>query len=812
MPPTRTVLLALLLAAAAAAETGAQRLAKLRDLTFLPEQCYRVRYLFLEREDFKLHFSDGYLLFAQPVGGRAPAILFLAATDTGEAEVILIPPIRSERQSMARFLEVPVLQESVRTALMFFTDDTEDALRAAMAENPFNRPDPEAGRKLTEDWAPVARNLITSYETRMLLDSFSARGPDGQLPPGFFSAVLSGTKLGRFDILVDPRRREQISVGQLVWQEGLRFYDIWTSFPSRSSRGRRATRDSEPLASASALENYRIEAVLSPELDMQVTARATLVGGASPERAIPFELSRQLKVNRVLFDGQPAEFLQNEALDSSAVRQRGNDLVILVLEQFTKPGARHEVEFHYQGNVVTETGKGVYYVGERGNWYPSRGLRFTRFDLLFHYPKRLQLVATGREVESSVQGETRAARWIPDRPIRLAGFNLGDFERTSVRSGEYTVEVCANKNLEPALQLSFSIPDPLPLIMRRPPRQPAFVPAPLPLPEPPPSPVRRIEQVARDSAEALEFFVSRFGPPAVPHLTISPIPGRFGQGFPGLVFVSTLSYYQPQDKPLERFHPAARLFYSEQLRAHEIAHQWWGNLVTTPGYRDVWLMESLADYSALLFLEQQKGPRVLDGVLEHYKENLLARLESGETMESAGAIVLGERLRTSKTPRAQRIITYEKGAWVLHMLRRLMGGQKFFSFLGELRRRFEYKPLSTEQFRELAAQFLPAVPQDPNLENFFFQWVYSTGIPTLKMDYKVSGKAPRVRLTGTVRQSGVAEDFSVPVPIEIQLPGRSERIEIRVPTGSGEAPFSVALETRPTRVQLDPRDSVLAVK
>ncbi|MBI3697432.1 MAG: hypothetical protein HY238_21685, partial [Acidobacteria bacterium] len=55
------------------AETGAERLKKIRQLTFLPEQCYRVRDVFLEKEDFKLHFSDGYILFAEPVEGKSLA-------------------------------------------------------------------------------------------------------------------------------------------------------------------------------------------------------------------------------------------------------------------------------------------------------------------------------------------------------------------------------------------------------------------------------------------------------------------------------------------------------------------------------------------------------------------------------------------------------------------------------------------------------------------------------------------------------------------------------------------------------------------
>src|SRR4029434_8644240 len=101
--------------------------------------------------------------------------------------------------------------------------------------------------------------------------------------------------------------------------------------------------------------------------------------------------------------------------------------------------------------------------------------------------------------------------------------------------------------------------------------------------------------------------------------------------------------------------------------------------------------------------------------------------------------------------------------------RRRMGDQRFQSYLGELRRRFEWKSVDTENFRLLAAEFLPPKSADPKLESFFDQWVYSSGVPTLHLKYSLAGKAPALKLTVTVEQSGVDEDFSAPVPVEIQF-------------------------------------------
>ncbi len=101
---------------------------------------------------------------------------------------------------------------------------------------------------------------------------------------------------------------------------------------------------------------------------------------------------------------------------------------------------------------------------------------------------------------------------------------------------------------------------------------------------------------------------AKFGPPPLRNLAITPIPGRFGQGFPGLVYISTLAYLDPGQRPPGTRGPSGETFFSELLETHEIAHQWWGNLVIPAGYQDNWLIESLANYSALLLLKKRKGP------------------------------------------------------------------------------------------------------------------------------------------------------------------------------------------------------------
>jgi len=312
-------------------------------------------------------------------------------------------------------------------------------------------------------------------------------------------------------------------------------------------------------------------------------------------------------------------------------------------------------------------------------------------------------------------------------------------------------------------------------------------------------------------ASAMEFMSARFGAPPSRTLTVSPIPGGFGQGFPGLLYLSTLSYLSPEDRPVQVRSPSQHRFFSELLYAHETAHQWWGNVVTSASYQDEWLMEALANYSALLFLEKRKGRKAMEQVLEEYKTRLLAKTETGRTVESTGPIVWGTRLNSSQAPGAWRTITYEKGSWILHMLRAHLGDEKFRALLTELVRRYRYQPLTTEQFRQLATEFAAVKPQSRKLDGFFDQWIYGTGIPTLRFKHTVQGKAPAVKLRGSMEQRGVEEDFSVEVPVEVQMPGK-RTLTHWVRTGSEPVTFTIDLRQAPVKVAMDPGSTLLAVR
>jgi aminopeptidase N len=613
--------------------------------------------------------------------------------------------------------------------------------------------------------------------------------------------MYTNQRIGNFDISYDPWNSEQILAGQLTARESRTFFDVWTSFPARSSRQHPTPHKDEIL-----LRDCRIDATVNPDLTLSAVTRIKVTPTTTDMRVATFDIASEMQVSEVTVDGQPAEALQRDSLRLNVIRG-GNSLFLVVPPEPLKVGREYEFEFHHTGKVIHDAGDRVFYVSARGVWYPIHGSQYIAYDLRFRYPRDLELVAAGDVVEERTEGDWKITRRRTAVPIRLAAFNLGNYAHTRLERGGYVVDVYANRSLERALDPRMQAPLPPPASAGTRPRRPDLLPD-RPLPAPEPNPLERMHTLADEVASALEFMAARFGPPALPHLAVTPLPGTFGQGFPGLIYLSTLSYLKNLPDPRSKVSEVQHIFYEDALQVHETAHQWWGNRISAATYRDYWLMEALANYSAMLYLDKSKGSHAMDTLLESYRMELLAKSESGLTVDSAGPIVLGWRLSSSQEPRGWRTITYGKGSWLMHMLRERMGTERFMSMLTALIQRYDGQEITTEQFREMAAQFLPAKSDDPKLESFFEQWVYGTGIPNLKLTYSVKGKAPALRVVGTITQSEVDEDFSTLVPVEIQV-ARGKAITQWVRTGATPTIFTVALKQAPTKVALDPRRAVL---
>jgi hypothetical protein len=785
--------------AAGAQPTAAELAREIHDAGLDSGECYRVRDLNYAKEDLRLYFNDGYLAFSKPVEGRRLWVVFSGENEGGDGEIIVLPPHRSERKSLASFVHSPNLDQHFRVAVLISTDST--ALDLLELARQIGKPSGENGILLSQKYAETGKMLGESFTLRLVQDLLNNESPRS----GLLFGTLGSSPVGNFDIMHDPSSREQIMVGQVSSSAGKPSFETWCSFESRSVRqsGHRAE---APLIAT----DYRIDATLDANLRLSADTRLKVRVPGQPMRALPFLISSRMRVTDAKLDGKPVEIFVGDSVRQTAIRGGYDSLFLLVPPEPVSAAAEHELEIRHEGDVIDPAGNGVFFVGSRGTWYPHQFAELSKYDMTFRYPKALKLVGTGSVAEEKEEGETRITRCVTQVPIRFAGFNLGNYRTVTLKKDGYTIQVCGNRSVEPALARKGGL-DLVPTLVRHPRLPVEGLDSMREISPPAPDSSARLNELSAQIEGAVEFMTAQFGPMPLKTITVSPIPGFFGQGFPGLVYLSTYAYLNPKDHATTSKDPATQTFFFDLLPPHELAHQWWGNLVTSESYQDDWLMESLANYSALMYLEKRKGTKAMDQVLDQYRSHLLAKRPDGNTVESSGPVTWGGRILAANGEDVWRVIVYEKGSWIIHMLRRYLGDDRFARLLAELPKRYSGSVVTTEDFRHTAAEFLPPKSTDPALENFFESWVYGTGIPAVKLDYTVHGKAPALRVSGTVKQSGVDEDFAADIPIEVQAGKSAAQVVKWVRTGDSPSGFTLPAKQPGVKLNI-PLESVLAVR
>jgi len=607
---------------------------QLSSINLDPSRVFRVRGASLDRPSIHITLEDGTIVFTKDVLGRITGGFF-----AGEGEVLLVPPNDVERRSMSLFTGMAILEERFSTAYFRFNDNTAAELQPGLRA-------PQNAEDFAARWDETARNLAQGDAMR-LLASFSRTLPvagdatskdsssaiKAEPEDRILHARLQGNKLGVFDVLFDSTAGEQVEAGQAKRAEnGNLYYDVWTSFSTANAgRTRAAERDipqtlpaeTESREDPILVRSYVIDAYVKPpkELDAEVNLALDVKQGGS--RFLVFELSRFLHVQTVEADGSAVEFIHNPAVEGTRLARSGNDLVAVILPRPAITGQKIKLRFVYGGEVIAEAGKGLLYVGARGTWYPNRGMAMADFDLTFHYPPGWSLLATGKPVPLSQQAATSAqtapqnlgseqvARWLSERPLPLAGFNLGKYVRGVAQAGNVKVESYATAGVER------DFPKGPPQIIQIEPKT-TLPQAPLVSITPSaPSPARNATAVAETTARAIRFYAERFGPFPYSQLALTQLPGRESQGWPGLVFLSSYAFLTQQERADLHMDSVHGLL-GQLVPAHEAAHQWWGDLVTWSTYRDQWFSEGLANYCSLMLL-QESNPAGFRQIMEKYR-------------------------------------------------------------------------------------------------------------------------------------------------------------------------------------------------
>jgi hypothetical protein len=801
-----------------------------------PARVYRARGISLNRAAVHITLEDGVIGFTGDVAGRVTGALF-----EGDGEILLTPPTQIERASLMFQTGATILEERFSSAYFRFNDNTYlevlPSLSPAVNAQEFVTHWGESARLLARVDAlrvflTLSRYLPVSQPAAMPAAGVENRAAEDR----FFHARMQGATKGRFDVYYDSNAPEEVWAAQVRDAEGGPYYDVWTSFSVQPK-----TKAQEPETDIAAEEGGRsafnissskVRVAITPPTRIDADAVLDLEIRRGGQRAVIFELARTLVIKQVDAGGEPLEFIHNPAIEGSALARRGNDLVAVVFRQPTSTGQRIKLHFVYGGDVLSEAAPGLLYVGARGTWYPNRGLAMCNFDLEFHYPPGWTLVATGKRVEApsaaalgaetwpgSASGE-QVSRWISERPIPLAGFNLGKYREVVVHAGPVTVAAFGTAGVERGF------PQPESEILPQPPGAIGGVMPPVVIASEEPSPARNGQMVAAMGARAVEFFSHRFGPYPYGELALTQMPGNLSQGWPGLVFLSSLSFLNPLEQSALHFEPVEKILISNVI-AHETAHQWWGDLVSWRSYRDQWISEGLANYSALMFLEAG-NPRDFHAVMAKYRDDLLTKNKAGVPLMEDGPVTLGGRLIDSQFPEGYGAISYGRGTWLFHMLRTLMrdagrynsrrtageeGSEPFLRALHRVRERYEGKAITTRELLEVFEEELPPAAWyegHRSLDWFYQSWINGTAIPRFELHgLKYTEQKQVCSVRGVISQKDAPKDLVTPVPLYASRGGKLVFVG-RVFADGPETPFLINAPAGTRKIVVDPEQTLLA--
>jgi aminopeptidase N len=227
---------------------------------------------------------------------------------------------------------------------------------------------------------------------------------------------------------------------------------------------------------------------------------------------------------------------------------------------------------------------------------------------------------------------------------------------------------------------------------------------------------------------------------------------------------------------------------NESVIAHELAHQWWGDAVTPSSFTDIWLNEGFATYFDALFVEHKYGEKA-------FQERMIA---SGSNVSNDGSIDYA-----IYNPPMEYLFgsaVYNKGAWVLHMIRKKLGKEVFKTIIRNYYNNYLYNNVSTTDFIIVCENV-----SGLSLQKFFDQWVFSSGIPNLFASWRQDKNIVHIKL------EQLQDEMVFEFDLEINLKGLTGDTTFTVNVSTKEEQFSIPYPEPITHLRIDPDRKVLNI-
>jgi hypothetical protein len=749
-----------------------------------------VNNLVLKRDAATFTLRSGELYFLAPVEDRTVGAVFI-----GEGEFALTPPVDYEKRSLAIFTGTPSITEQFTKLTLRFTDKTFEEVKASPnIKMGTSGADAERAKGIYHDnQVLLRRELRTNMELRTLVDMHTPQRP------GFFIAFIGGKRFDKLIFQIDPMGVPEVSPEELMLRSyGETDRGIWTAFHLS---------DEYKTGKASSDEDHRIYDITRHEIDgaitgTKLTANDTITFRAlvPNSRVLPFNFFSSLRVLRVRDEqGRDLPFVQEE-------KDRDADFGVIYPDAL-EAGKSYKLTVEYAGeDALVDAGGGNFFLRPRLTWYPNNyGTQFgdrARFDITMHYPKSKTFIGTGAPVAPDTrEGDVTVAKWSSgDYDLAVAGFNYGIFKKKQIVDPEtgYQIEFYANEDLPNFMQGAAELGSM--------------------------NTTHMADSAIADAENSTRIYNAYFG--KLPYtriaMTQQPAP-NFGQAWPTLVYMPFTAFMDATQRYMATGSVrAATDDFFRYVGPHEVSHQWWGHTVGWKSYRDQWMSEGFAQFSAALFAQATRGNDKFKEFWEEQRERIITSRPQTRDRKpyTVGAVTQGYRLNNAKTGAVFQFLAYPKGAFILHMLRQMMyeqrggGGDKhFIEMMQDFIKSHFNQDVSTEDFKQIVEKHMTKemdIEGNGRMDWFFNEWVYGTEMPSYRLEYQVEGSMFSARIT----QSGVSDKFAMLVPLYIDFGNGKGWVRLGSARLVGDSTFEIPkfrLPAEPKKVALAAYDDVLAL-
>ena len=761
-----------------------------------------VNNLVLKRDAATFTLKTGDVYFITPVENRVTAAVFM-----GAGEMSMLPPMQAERNSIKIFTGEDGIKEEFTSLVLRFTDKTFEEIKAS----------PNATMKTGGPGASQARDqyrsnvdllrkrLRDNRELRVLYDLYN---PGHE---GFFNAFIDGKRFSKLIYQVEPfgvpsANPEEVALMSYGDSDG----GVWAAFHREEEFEKRT---------ASSSEDRRIIDITQHDIDgaikgahLAATDKITFRNLIAGTRVVPFNLFGNLRVTSVTdAEGNNLEFIQES-------KDEDSDFGV-ILNKPLAANQTYQLTVAYDGDgALRDSGGGNFILIPRSTWYPGNANSLfsedrALFNMTFRYPKQFTFVGTGAPVEpDSKEGDVGIAKWSSGKTeLAVAGFNYGRFKRKEVMDKDtgYNVEFYAN----------VEIPNELRQIQQD---------------------IERMESqgiktmttlgsisttgmadpAIADAQNAMRIYNAFFGKLPYTRIAMTQQPAAgFGQAWPTLVYMPYLAYIDTTQRAQLLGTRGGTDTFWRYVAPHEVAHQWWGHIIGWDSYRDQWMSEGFAEFSASLYVQLTRGNDKFVDFWEDLRKQIVEATPATRDRKpyTVGPVTQGYRLNNAKTGNIARVLIYPKGAYILHMLRMMMykqgqgGDQAFQTMMKDFVQTHYNQPVSTEHFKVAVEKHMTKemdIDKNGKMDWFFDQWVYGTEVPAYKFEYTVSNEGV---LNGKITQSGVSDQFVMLVPIYLDMGKGWAKLGSATLVGNRSVEIKdLKLPAKPKRMAIAAMNDVLA--